>query len=99
MSYIGRLEIRAHKDGDEIEILYVNLRANRAHVRSGYAGNTLIEEVCAEEFVKDTLKNSTDGVHDITGAYHEHWSQDYWGEWDGGFSLENQRVRFRGELR
>lgn len=98
MSYIGRVEIRAIKDGDYIEVVEMNLRANRDHLKSGYAGHTMLEEVGADDIVRDILAGRTDGVHDIWGAYHEHWTQDYWGESDCDFSIKRARVRFCGTL-
>ena len=98
MSYMGRIEIRVLKEGDYIEVLDLNCRANRDIQRSGYAGSTVIEEIGVDDIVRDVLKGRTDGVHDIWGTYHEDWSQDYWGEWDCDFRIEKERVRLVGNL-
>lgn len=94
MSYMGRVEIRAVKEGDDIEILEIKTMPQR-----GVKHDLLIVECGPDDIVRDALKGRTDGVHDIAGTYHEHYSQDYWGEWDADFWLENERVRFRGPLK
>ena len=44
--------------------------------------------------LQNLLAGRTDGVHDIAGTYHEEYHQDYWGEWDADFWIENERMRY-----
>lgn len=85
---MGRVEIRALKDGDYVEVLDLKTMPQR-----GVMHDLVIVEYGPDDIVRDLLKGRTDGVYDIAGAYHEHYSQDYWGEWDVDYWLENGRAR------
>lgn len=89
MSRLGRVEILAHKDGDYFEVLDLKFLPSR-----DFYGDAIIQE-CGID-LSDFLEGRACGVHLIWGAYHEHWTQDYWGEWDGDFKIENIRFRFCG---
>lgn len=93
MSYVGRVEIRVNKIDDDIEIIECTFLPKR-----GFHGDSLIQEIGAEGRLGDIMEGRTDGVHDIAGRYFEAFHQDYWGEWDGEFWIENEHVRFRGPL-
>ena len=99
MSYIGRVSIRVLKEGKELEFLDHQFSPSREWRRKGGAA---IEECgiehCGPILVEEILKGRADGVHDIEGRYVEEWHQDYEGEWDSQFWLENERVKFCGQL-
>ena len=94
MSRVGRVELRIEKDGDEVELLEVNVFPYR-----GWRGDAMITECLSDEQVADLVAGRTDGIHDVRGEYHEEFHQDYYGEWDGHFYLENVRYRYCGPCR
>lgn len=93
--YIGRVDIRIFKEGDYLEVLNIKVSPNREH----HYGEPIICEVDPEDMVGDILVGRTDGVHDISGRYYEEYHQDYYGEWDGDFHLEGEKVKYRGPLK
>ncbi len=89
--YCGRIEARVLWEEGRIEIASVDLKPTR-----GWHGEALIDDngFYSDGFFADMLKGRTNGVYDITGRYFEHYSQDYWGEWDGDYWLEGEKARF-----
>ena len=92
MSYTGRVEIRVLKEGKDLEVLDLKTMPQR-----GIQYPLLVDEVGAEDLVRNALEGRTDGIWDIAGAYHEHYSQDYWGEWDADYWLESERLKLVGK--
>lgn len=94
MSYVGRIQIRARKEGEEIEILSLLVLP-----RKGWQGDLIIDNYTDDAvIVEEIMSQCCDGVHQITATYHESYVQDYWGEWDGDFWFEKERVKYIGQL-
>lgn len=93
----GRVSIRVLKEGATLEFLTHNFLPAR-----GWRGGAAIEECgieyCGPILVEEILKGRADGVHDVEGHYVEEWHQDYEGDWDSQFWLDNARVKFCGQL-
>lgn len=94
MSYCGRVEIRIEWAGDVIEDSDVKFMPQR-----GWYGEAMISEgINFREVFSEILSGRSAGFYDIAGRYFEEFHQDYWGEWDGDWRLEGERVRYRGGL-
>lgn len=95
MRYVGRVEVRVLLEGGKAEILDLNFMPRR-----GWHGDALIDDGghYSEQILSEMLAGRPDGVHDVSGRYLEEFHQDCWGEWDGSFCIEGERMRYRGPL-